>query len=64
METLTIQQQVNVLRAAGHNPIHLFGNVYLVRWKPSNCSKVPFYKIKFLRDINLTCEDMYSAIAP
>ena len=43
MDNLTIQQQVNVLRAQGYNPIHIFGNVYLVRNKPIYCSKMPLY---------------------
>ena len=64
METLTIQQQVNLLRAAGHNPIHLFANVYLVRWKPSNCYRLPFYKVKIIKDLDWIYEDMYSIIAP
>lgn len=45
----TIEQQVNVLRAQGYNPIHLFGPVYLVRYKSTVRSKLPLYFIKILK---------------
>ena len=47
---MTIQQQVNVLWSMGFNPIHLFGNVYLVRHESAQFSKWPIYLIKILRD--------------
>lgn len=47
---LTIKQQARVLWAEGRNPIHLFGNIYLVRHKSYVCSKIPFYKIKVLEE--------------
>lgn len=40
----------NILRAQGFNPIHLFGNVYLVRHESTVYSKIPFYKIKIIKD--------------
>lgn len=46
---LTKWQYINVLRAKGKNPIHLFGNVYLVRKDPTNISRWPFYIIKIIR---------------
>jgi hypothetical protein len=49
MKNKTIQQQVNRLWAEGRNPIHLFGNVYLVRREPPYYSKWPIYIIKILK---------------
>ena len=45
-----IKKQINILRAQGYNPIHLFGNVYLVRHESTVYSKIPFYKIKIIKD--------------
>ena len=50
---LTVKQHARMLWAAGYNPIHLFGNVYLVRHKSCICSKIPFYKIRILREVPL-----------
>lgn len=50
---LTKWQYLNVLRAKGRNPIHLFGNVYLVRKDPSNISRLPLYIIKIIREYPL-----------
>ena len=50
MELTPRQRTVNLLRAQGYNPIHLFGSVYLVRNEPTIYSKIPFYKIKIIKD--------------
>lgn len=50
MKRLTKQQYINVLWAKGRNPIHLFGNVYLVRHESIVFSKIPFYKIKIIKE--------------
>ena len=50
MRHLTIKEQVNVLRAKGYNPIHLFGRVYLVRYETIYYSKWPIYLIKILKE--------------
>ena len=49
MGNLTTQQRVNILWAKGYNPVHLFGNVYFVRYKTIYASKIPLYLIKFIR---------------
>lgn len=49
-ETTAIQRQINILRAQGFNPIHLFGDMYLVRHESIVYSKIPFYKIKIIKD--------------
>lgn len=49
MSDLTVQQRINVLWAKGYNPIHLFGNVYLVRHKSIYCSKIPLYLINVIK---------------
>ncbi len=43
------QRRVNSLRAQGYNPIHLFGNVYLVRHESTQFSKWPLYLIKVIK---------------
>ena len=43
MDNLTIQHRVNRLRAQGYNPIHIFGNLYLVRYQSMYYSKIPLY---------------------
>lgn len=50
MRHLTIKEQVNVLRAKGYNPIHLFRNVYLVRYETVYYSKLPLYLIKIFKE--------------
>jgi hypothetical protein len=50
MELTFKQRTVNLLRAQGFNPIHLFGDVYLVRHESIIYSKIPFYKIKIIKD--------------
>ena len=46
MKKLTIQERIWQLRWSGFNPIHLWGNVYLVRRKPTIISDWPIYKIE------------------
>ena len=50
MDSLTIKQKVNLLRARGYNPIHIFGKAYLVRHEPAYCSKWPIYVINILKN--------------
>lgn len=50
MDNLTKQQYVNTLWAKGRNPIHLFGNIYLVRYESTQFSKIPLYLIKIIKD--------------
>ncbi len=50
MEKLTIKERVERLRWGGFNPIHLWGNVYLVRRKSTRFSDMPFYKIEVFKD--------------
>lgn len=50
MELTPKQKQLNLLKARGLNPIHLFGDVYLVRHESIIHSKIPFYKIKIIKD--------------
>ena len=50
MKRLEKWQYLNVLRARGRNPIHLFGNVYLVRKYPTNVAKWSMYIIKIIRN--------------
>ena len=47
---MTIQHQVNLLWSQGFNPIHLFGNVYLVRHESTQFSKWPVYFIRVLKE--------------
>lgn len=53
MDKLTEKQWKNVQWAKGRNPIHLFGNVYLVRRKSVYCSKWPIYVIKIFKEYPL-----------
>lgn len=46
MDKLTIEERVQRLRWAGFNPIHLWGNVYLIRHFPDSL----FYVIKILKE--------------
>lgn len=50
MEISPRQKKVNILWARGLNPIHLFGDFYLVRYKSTKLSKIPFYLIKKITD--------------
>lgn len=50
MDKLTAEQWANKQWAKGRNPIHLFGNVYLVRYKSTYYSKWPIYLIKIFKD--------------
>lgn len=50
MESTPKQRKIHLLWAQGFNPIHLFGNVYLVRYESTTHSKVPFYKIQIIKD--------------
>lgn len=50
MGSTSKQRQINLLWAQGFNPIHLFRNVYLVRYESTTYSKVPFYKIQIIKD--------------
>ena len=47
---MTVQQQVNILWSKGYNPIHLFGNVYLVRHESTQFSKWPLYLIRVIKE--------------
>ena len=44
------QKKINLLRSKGFNPIHLFGDVYLVRHESTQFSKWPFYLIKIIKN--------------
>ena len=50
MELTPKQRKIRLLWAQGYNPIHLFGNVYLVRHDTIRNSKIPFYKIQIIKD--------------
>lgn len=50
MELTPKQRKVHLLWAQGFNPIHLFGDIHLVRYKSITHSKIPFYKIRIIRD--------------
>ena len=47
---LTAKQWFNIQWAKGKNPIHLFRNVYLVRYESTFISKWPIYLIKFFKE--------------
>lgn len=47
------QKKINILFAQGYNPIHLFGDVYLVRREPQYYSKLPIYLIKIIKEDHL-----------
>jgi hypothetical protein len=49
MEVSNKQKKINILFAQGYNPIHLFGDVYLVRREPKCYSKLPIYLIKTIK---------------
>jgi hypothetical protein len=50
MELTPKQRKIHLLWAQGYNPIHLFGDVYLVRYESTVFSKIPFYTIKIIKD--------------
>ena len=50
MEITEKQKKINVLYARGFNPIHLFGDVYLVRHESTQFSKWPLYLIKIINN--------------
>lgn len=50
MSKMTIEERVERLRWAGFNPIHLWGNVYLVRYHSTACSNLPFYTIMIFKN--------------
>lgn len=50
MEITEKQKKINVLCAKGFNPIHLFGDIYLIRHESTQFSKIPFYLIKKIKD--------------
>lgn len=45
MKKKPIKERVEILRAYGYNPIHLWKNVYLVRHRPRGSPDWPFYTI-------------------
>lgn len=47
---MTIKERIERLRWGGFNPIHLCGNVYLIRCQSKVVSDFPFYKIEILKD--------------
>jgi hypothetical protein len=47
---MTIEERVKRLRWGGFNPVHLWGNVYLVRRKSTIISDWPIYKIEIFKD--------------
>ena len=53
MKKLTAKQWAHIQWAKGRNPIHLFGNVYLVRHESTQLSKIPFYLIKIFKEYPL-----------
>ena len=53
MENLTAKQWSNIQWAKGRNPIHLFGNAYLVRHESVYYSKWPIYLIKIFKEYPL-----------
>lgn len=53
MRDLTAKQWANIQWAKGRNPIHLFGNVYLVRHESTYYSKWPIYLIKIFKEYPL-----------
>jgi hypothetical protein len=50
MEVSNKQKKINILWSQGYNPIHLFGDVYLVRREPQHYSKWPIYLIKIISE--------------
>lgn len=50
MDKTTIEERVKLLRWHGYNPIHLWGKVYLVRYRPKSSSDLPFYTIMTFKE--------------
>jgi hypothetical protein len=50
MEVSNKQKKINMLWSQGYNPIHLFGDVYLVRREQQRYSKWPIYLIKIIKE--------------
>jgi hypothetical protein len=50
MNKMSIEERVEHLRWYGYNPIHLWGKVYLVRYRPVGSSDWPFYTIMVFKD--------------
>ena len=50
MENLTIEERIMWLRRGGFNPIHLWGNVYLIRCQSTMVSDISFYTIKIFKE--------------
>jgi len=53
MRKITAKQWSHIQWAKGRNPIHLFGNVYLVRCESIYRSKWPIYVIKVFKEYPL-----------
>lgn len=53
MRKITAKQWSHIQWAKGRNPIHLFGNVYLVRHESIYHSKWPIYVIKIFKNYPL-----------
>lgn len=50
MDNITARQWFNIQKAKWRNPVHLFGNVYLVRRKSVVLSKWPIYVLKIFKE--------------
>lgn len=50
MDKMPIEERVKRLRWGGFNPIHLWGNVYLVRYQSTMVSDLPFYTIMIFKE--------------
>ena len=50
MDKMPIEERVRGLRRYVFNPIHLWGNVYLVRTRPTTSEAFPFYTIMVLKE--------------
>ena len=46
MDKLSIAERIDLLRCAGYNPIHLWYNVYLIRYLPKKSLQWPIYIIR------------------
>lgn len=50
MGKLSIEERVMWLRRGGFNPIHLWGNVYLIRYHSPLVAAISFYTIKIFKE--------------
>lgn len=50
MDKLTLKERLWLLRCCGYNPIHLCGNLYLVRKQTTMLSDWPIYKIEKIKE--------------